>query len=66
MKRASVKPRRRQGRPIAAVNSKRSFDAKSFLSKVGDGKTVSNIENTTLFSRRVTPQMQFFTSRAAR
>ena len=52
MKRASVRPRRRQGRPIAAVNSKRSFDAKSFLSKVGDGKTVSKYrKNHAVFSQ---------------
>jgi len=45
---------------------KASFDPKVFLAKVGEGKTISNIERIKLFFRKDRSRTLFFTSSKAR
>jgi CRP/FNR family transcriptional regulator, cyclic AMP receptor protein len=52
MAREPTRPRRRERRPVAATRPRLPFDAKSFLAKVGGGKTVYNYrKNQIVFSQ---------------
>jgi CRP/FNR family transcriptional regulator, cyclic AMP receptor protein len=52
MAREPTRPRRRERRPVAATRPRPVFDPKSFLAKVGGGKTVYNYrKNQIVFSQ---------------
>jgi hypothetical protein len=54
------------GKMVLVKKSRKAFDPKAFLAKVGDGKTISNIRRIRLFFRRVPLRTRFFTFRRAK
>src|SRR5947199_5446301 len=51
---------------VLVKKSRKAFDPKAFLAKVGDGKTISKYQKDQLVFRRAPLRMRFFTSRRAR